>query len=95
MSFAFAASRVAVARPACVRPSVAAKAKAGNWLPGSDSPAHLDGSLAGDFGFDPLNLVCAFAHIALWTLLFARQPRLPQAWMFISPDVNCMSYCLG
>eukprot|EP00238_Polyblepharides_amylifera_P001194 CAMPEP_0196572120 /NCGR_PEP_ID=MMETSP1081-20130531/2217_1 /TAXON_ID=36882 /ORGANISM="Pyramimonas amylifera, Strain CCMP720" /LENGTH=268 /DNA_ID=CAMNT_0041889325 /DNA_START=104 /DNA_END=910 /DNA_ORIENTATION=- len=26
------------------------------WLPGSEAPAHLDGSMAGDFGFDPLNL---------------------------------------
>ncbi|KAL8244036.1 hypothetical protein R6Q59_010294 [Mikania micrantha] len=26
------------------------------WLPGLDSPAHLDGTLAGDFGFDPLGL---------------------------------------
>ncbi|MEW5306699.1 MAG: hypothetical protein WDW36_009146 [Sanguina aurantia] len=27
-----------------------------NWLPGSVIPAHLDGKLAGDYGFDPLNL---------------------------------------
>ncbi|KAL6771630.1 LHCA9 [Auxenochlorella protothecoides x Auxenochlorella symbiontica] len=26
------------------------------WLPGAGSPPHLDGSLPGDFGFDPLNL---------------------------------------
>ncbi|KAJ7550744.1 hypothetical protein O6H91_07G116700 [Diphasiastrum complanatum] len=26
------------------------------WLPGSTPPPHLDGSLAGDFGFDPLEL---------------------------------------
>lgn len=26
------------------------------WFPGNPPPAHLDGSLAGDFGFDPLNL---------------------------------------
>ncbi|CAL5383710.1 unnamed protein product [Camellia sinensis] len=26
------------------------------WLPGLDPPAYLDGSLAGDFGFDPLGL---------------------------------------
>ncbi len=26
------------------------------WLPGSAPPAHLDGSLPGDFGYDPLNL---------------------------------------
>ena len=24
--------------------------------PGTEAPAHLDGTLAGDFGFDPLNL---------------------------------------
>jgi hypothetical protein len=26
------------------------------WLPGSDAPAHLTGTLPGDFGFDPLSL---------------------------------------
>lgn len=26
------------------------------WLPGLDPPPHLDGSLAGDYGFDPLGL---------------------------------------
>ncbi|KAH7279749.1 hypothetical protein KP509_37G034400 [Ceratopteris richardii] len=26
------------------------------WLPGLDPPAHLDGSLPGDYGFDPLEL---------------------------------------
>merc|ERR1719159_1172097 len=26
------------------------------WMPGSFAPSHLDGSLAADFGFDPLNL---------------------------------------
>lgn len=26
------------------------------WLPGSTPPAHLDGSLPGDFGYDPLGL---------------------------------------
>ena len=26
------------------------------WQPGGTAPAHLDGSLPGDFGFDPLNL---------------------------------------
>merc|ERR1712199_54008 len=26
------------------------------WLPGSQSPSHLDGKLPGDFGFDPLDL---------------------------------------
>ena len=26
------------------------------WLPGTKAPAHLDGKMAGDFGFDPLGL---------------------------------------
>lgn len=26
------------------------------WLPGAQVPAHLNGTLAGDYGFDPLNL---------------------------------------
>jgi light-harvesting complex I chlorophyll a/b binding protein 5 len=31
-------------------------AAAKSWMPGSKHPAHLDGSLSGDFGFDPLGL---------------------------------------
>jgi hypothetical protein len=30
-----------------------------SWFPGSKLPEHLDGSLPGDFGFDPLGLVRA------------------------------------
>jgi light-harvesting complex I chlorophyll a/b binding protein 4 len=41
--------------PAVSSRSLKVEAK-GNWLPGSDSPAYLDGSLPGDNGFDPLNL---------------------------------------
>ncbi|KAG2435799.1 hypothetical protein HXX76_006995 [Chlamydomonas incerta] len=26
------------------------------WFPGNPAPAHLDGTLAGDYGFDPLFL---------------------------------------
>ncbi|XBI81538.1 hypothetical protein VPH35_090417 [Triticum aestivum] len=37
------------------RRDVAVQAK-GSWLPGLPSPAYLDGSLAGDNGFDPLAL---------------------------------------
>jgi len=29
-------------------------ARQADWFPGTEAPAHLDGSLAGDFGFDPL-----------------------------------------
>ncbi|MEW5315864.1 MAG: hypothetical protein WDW38_007265 [Sanguina aurantia] len=36
---------------------VSAKATRGAaWFPGNKAPAHLDGSLPGDFGFDPLGL---------------------------------------
>jgi len=31
-------------------------ASAPSWMPGSTPPKHLDGSLPGDFGFDPLKL---------------------------------------
>jgi len=53
--------RSGLARPAArqvAKRSVVVRATAGRplWLPGADVPAHLDGSLAGDFGFDPLNL---------------------------------------
>jgi hypothetical protein len=66
MSVAFAAPRVSCARPlaAGARPNVAAKAKAGNWLPGAESPSYLDGTLPGDYGFDPLRLVRALSRLS-------------------------------
>ncbi|GMH13810.1 hypothetical protein Nepgr_015651 [Nepenthes gracilis] len=39
----------------CSRVLVQAQARP-TWLPGLDPPPYLDGSLAGDFGFDPLGL---------------------------------------
>ena len=50
---AAAARRMVVQRR---RRLVVSNAKQGNWLPGSTSPKYLDGSLPGDFGFDPLKL---------------------------------------
>lgn len=39
------------------RVSVVTQSAAGNWFPGSETPAHLSSSsLPGNFGFDPLNL---------------------------------------
>eukprot|EP00877_Chromochloris_zofingiensis_P005808 jgi/Chrzof1/15228/Cz09g32070.t1_LHC4[v5.2] len=35
---------------------VMAAAARRSWLPGAPAPSHLKGELAGDFGFDPLNL---------------------------------------
>merc|ERR1712187_765340 len=32
------------------------KARKATWLPGLEAPTHLDGTLPGDFGFDPLSL---------------------------------------
>jgi hypothetical protein len=34
----------------------AANANRISWFPGSKLPEHLDGSLPGDYGFDPLAL---------------------------------------
>ncbi|XP_077213357.1 photosystem I light harvesting complex protein 5 [Tasmannia lanceolata] len=38
------------------RLSILARAQRATWLPGLDPPPHLDGTLAGDYGFDPLGL---------------------------------------
>ncbi|KAK3275453.1 hypothetical protein CYMTET_16419 [Cymbomonas tetramitiformis] len=55
-SFAGKAMPAAAARPQAMRSmKVVAEAKP-HWCPGNSSPAHLDGSLVGDFGFDPLGL---------------------------------------
>eukprot|EP00195_Chlamydomonas_chlamydogama_P010221 CAMPEP_0202889590 /NCGR_PEP_ID=MMETSP1392-20130828/165_1 /ASSEMBLY_ACC=CAM_ASM_000868 /TAXON_ID=225041 /ORGANISM="Chlamydomonas chlamydogama, Strain SAG 11-48b" /LENGTH=251 /DNA_ID=CAMNT_0049572951 /DNA_START=69 /DNA_END=824 /DNA_ORIENTATION=- len=35
---------------------VAASASRPTWYPGATAPAHLDGSIPGDYGFDPLRL---------------------------------------
>ncbi|KAF7830627.1 photosystem I chlorophyll a/b-binding protein 5, chloroplastic [Senna tora] len=41
----------------CTRTCIAAAAQQRpTWLPGLDPPPYLDGTLAGDFGFDPLGL---------------------------------------
>jgi hypothetical protein len=38
-------------------PSQAAAANRASWFPGNKLPEHLDGTLVGYFGFDPLGLV--------------------------------------
>merc|ERR1711985_228168 len=35
---------------------ISVQAREAAWLPGSEAPSHLNGSLPGDFGFDPLSL---------------------------------------
>uniref|UniRef100_A0A7S3R4R1 Chlorophyll a-b binding protein, chloroplastic n=2 Tax=Eukaryota TaxID=2759 RepID=A0A7S3R4R1_DUNTE len=52
------AARSVAPRSVASRRNVAARAGADRplWSPGSQPPAWLDGSLAGDYGFDPLHL---------------------------------------
>jgi len=50
------AVRMGTARPAARRSPVAVSAARETWYPGATPPAHLDGSLLGDYGFDPLRL---------------------------------------
>jgi light-harvesting complex II chlorophyll a/b binding protein 4 len=49
----------AIATPALARagPIKMAEARPAAWLPGAFAPSYLDGTLAGDIGFDPLCLV--------------------------------------
>jgi len=46
----------AVAAPSSSSQVLKIEAKKGEWLPGLSSPSYLNGSLAGDNGFDPLGL---------------------------------------
>ena len=65
-ALAFASTSALVARPVAARPSLARRQARASvrvaasdrqlWLTGSEAPKHLDGSLPGDFGFDPLGL---------------------------------------
>ena len=43
-------------RPVSVRHCVRVQAREAAWRPGSTAPAHLNGTLPGDFGFNPLGL---------------------------------------
>jgi len=49
-------ARVNRAAPRVARPCVVANAAREMWYPGATAPAHLDGSMLGDYGFDPLRL---------------------------------------
>lgn len=49
-------SKLSVAAKPAGKRSVRVAAERTLWLPEVKAPAHLNGSLAGDFGFDPLGL---------------------------------------
>jgi len=49
------------------------------WLPGSEPPAHLDGSLPGDFGWDPLGLGANKERLT-W---FAEAERVHARWAML------------
>lgn len=90
----FVAGRVIrVAKPVAVAPTrstvVRASAERPLWFPGSTAPAHLDGSLPGDYGFDPLGLG-SDPELLKWfvqaELVHARWAMLAAAGIFI-PDL--------
>jgi len=91
--FAGAALRAAPARSTRARATraaaVVASADRPVWYPGNDAPAYLDGSLAGDYGFDPLGLgsdpellkwfVQAELQNARWAMLAVPGCLVPEA----------------
>lgn len=57
MALALKSARTGVRPAAASRRSVVVQASSRPlWLPGNPAPAYLNGTLAGDFGFDPLGL---------------------------------------
>jgi len=51
-------TKAVVKRSACVsrKAFTVVAADRAMWIPGAESPSYLDGTLAGDYGFDPLGL---------------------------------------
>eukprot|EP00798_Chlamydomonas_sp_ICE-L_P027336 gene27336-4635_t len=88
-------SKLAVRTPARGSSMVAKATSRPMWLPGSAPPAHLDGSLPGDFGYDPLGLG-ANKEMLGW---FAEAERVHSRWAMLAvagiiaqvvkPDIFC------
>merc|ERR1719198_1712806 len=77
--------------------SFCVRARQATWFPGSQSPSHLNGSFAGDFGFDPLGLgkdPLAMKWYRQAELQHARWSMLAVAGILVQnivrPDVNFM-----
>jgi len=95
--FAFAPLRIKASATRAARTQVRVQARESAWLPGSVSPAHLDGSLPGDFGFDPLGLgkdTAALKWYQQAELMHARWAMVASAGILVQsivrPDVSFM-----
>ncbi|GAX81227.1 hypothetical protein CEUSTIGMA_g8659.t1 [Chlamydomonas eustigma] len=55
-SVALRSSKISLTKPSSCKRSVRVSANRTLWLPDVTPPAHLKGTLPGDFGFDPLGL---------------------------------------
>ena len=64
------------------------------WMPGSEPPAHLDGTLPCDYGFDPLNLGADPENLKWFVqaeLMHCRWAMLGLAGM-VGPELLTVSY---
>ena len=61
----------AVSRSAASVRAVAADPDRPIWFPGSTPPEWLDGSLPGDFGFDPLGLCECLPYICFYKVILS------------------------
>lgn len=91
----FSARTLPVARASRARVTCGAARQM--WYPGAAAPAHLDGSIAGDYGFDPLRLGTnpenlawykeaeltngRWAMMAVAGILFTDSAGLPKFWL--------------
>eukprot|EP00798_Chlamydomonas_sp_ICE-L_P029602 gene29602-17879_t len=77
---ATSSSKLAVRTPVRGAGTVAKASTRPMWLPGSAPPAHLDGTLPGDFGYDPLGLG-ANKEMLSW---FAEAERVHARWAMLA-----------
>ena len=68
---------------ACMAVEAAAAPRTARWKPGEVAPTYLDGSMAGDAGFDPLCLV-ALAEKRIPDLLSGGWPSMTQRSIIVA-----------